>query len=1075
MRGWESVRRWGIACGFYVLFTSLILCSTSYASDLSEKPDVKGMYIHSEMLYNEVKLKTHRIQVWPGKALQPIEAMCPAEALQPIGAMRPAEALQPIEALRPAEALHPSDSTHPTKTIASPRYTSSPQSSSLVHPAQMPPPAQPPKDIHIVWDTSGSMVAPADKSKRLVPTDVWAKAYYALEAFTAIVEAEDSISIYPMSMDLDEKPVEPPFRIMGQSGQDRVDKVMKALSNLPITLHTYFRTVERASQRDWMEGYQRWLVIITDGVFTRSYGREGIGDSGFYPRKEEGLLETLKDMLNEDPTLHIIYLNIGKEGQRNQVIPDDAGGGRLHWLSQKSGMNVTEMMLEVSQILSDLDRAAFHVQGDTREVKVTLPFPAKRLVMFVQSGSGDLKEASANGDLSVSGNRSGNTALDKGTGNDAAAFPDIDGKQYGWNSDITVFESPRKSDGPDIVTYARNHFSANKANLNLTKEDLKTINSSGAVSIFSPEDGKRNIASGEYSFPYKDGYVYSFFYVPDVAVTVELRQNDATFSQSVLDPQNVLASANPANTIKTGTYDLEIVLKDPETGEPLTGSEGNFADQDFSITITDQNGTRSYYQRMVTETLAPGEVTIEGQCPLGGSGQEKWEVKIPVRVVCEDGQTIVLEDMEEETVLPKIFLIPMEEGYEAALEDFKCQLTWGNDAEKWGDAAENAAENTAENAAENTAGNIAVELEKALTWKIIPTNAADGWFFYPASSKENLRRVANGSYRLQLTVDTDNRVFWIENPSQEITVSFMHKPRTLSVGLEQSEQISAWELYWRGVFSRGEISTSACKAFELTYLLGADPLSDESDREWLTASAKEHDLEGFLDIVEERPFQLLLKPGRQWWKYRGDSLRLEVRAEYDSGGTKSRTSTGGYVECRVEPLTNGQRGMILGFWVLLALAILLVMVKFFAWIFGVLIFKIWIPPSLCVYRCISGRRERCRRKAGLRERLLFSRKATFYTFGKRPKVGKEADWEFPNITLKRLRRGKYQIVNYEEFEGEQYKLNGDPITELHCVMVDGSVLRACDRDNGGHCDWSKESAVWSFQLEMRKIRIKGRK
>ena len=927
--------------------------------------------------------------------------------------------------------------------------------------------AQPPKDIHIVWDTSGSMVAPEDEHGVLKPIDIWAKAYYALEAFTAIVEAEDNVSLYPMSMDVEKIPIETPFLIEGQSSQDRVDSVRKAPSSFPITLHTYFRTVERASQKDWREGYQRWLVIITDGVFNRSYGmrENGVPEKGDYPKDKESLLESLIAFLNEDPSLHIIYLNIGKEGKNGLPVglagkmANGAVDGRLYWLPEKSDMSITDMMMEVSQILSNLDTTPKPVLGDNGKGKVTLPFPAKKLVMFIQRNSG-------------------------GLGNDTAKIPFIDKAENDWNSEVTFFQAPCKTDGPDIQTYARDYPSDKAENLTLTKEDLKTIDNSGAVVIYSPKSPERNIANGEYSFTYQKGDVYSFFYVPDVAVTVELRQGDATFTQSTLQSET---STPQENVIKTGLYDLEVVLKDPQTGKSLTDTGGNFADKDFSITITDRNGTRSYNQKTVTESLIPGETVIVGRCPMGSSGQEKWAVKIPVRVECEDGQTIFLEDMENEAALPKIFLIPEEEG-ELHLEDFTCKLAWG--AETANTAETSNATETAKTAETTKTAETAnppetastpkpstppttatppplnEDLKNSLTWVPEPTKDGDGWFFRLSGAKENLRRVANGNYRLQFAIDTGDSDLWIEDPRQEITVSLLHKPQTLAVVLEQPETISAWSLYWKKTWSLNDrFSPSDLKVCDLTYLLGSDPLSAASDREWLTGGEEENAFQRFLTIDEGNPFQLLVNPGRRWWKYQGEPLRLGVWAEYDSGGTKSRTTPGAYVELLVEPLTTRQRCMIVAIWFFLAALVALLVGFILAWFFGVVILKRWVPMSLCIYRKMgrSEREKRCKRaeKGG---GIRFKREVSFCLLDKNVNDGREEEWRFPDITLRRLKGGDYQIENYKDFRRDQYRLNGDPITESNRIMKIDSVLEACDKGPSGNCDWSKEGDIWRYRL-----------
>ena len=121
--------------------------------------------------------------------------------------------------------------------------------------------------IHLVYDDSESMTW--DEMGSDGGTS-WSQAKYALEIFSAMAGETDTLAVYPMSAFYTDGSMDPsmPLILDGtSSGQTRVDKVasMANFAGTPI------ESVERAgSDLVADDSDEKWLVILTDGSFTRS-------------------------------------------------------------------------------------------------------------------------------------------------------------------------------------------------------------------------------------------------------------------------------------------------------------------------------------------------------------------------------------------------------------------------------------------------------------------------------------------------------------------------------------------------------------------------------------------------------------------------------------------------------------------------------------------------------------------------------------------------------------------------------------------------------------------------------------
>jgi hypothetical protein len=160
-----------------------------------------------------------------------------------------------------------------------------------------------PKQINLVLDDSGSMFH-ADGGQRLL--DRWSKAKYALEVFAALMNPNDTLTVYRLSDFAGSGGTRQPFLEM--SGQDSPDARVGVIRAMQLEGRgTPFAAVEKAFE-DLLKSPDpdRWLVVVTDGEFE-------VADQSI---DEKALNERLREFVKESQTgnapIKIAYLAIGE-------------------------------------------------------------------------------------------------------------------------------------------------------------------------------------------------------------------------------------------------------------------------------------------------------------------------------------------------------------------------------------------------------------------------------------------------------------------------------------------------------------------------------------------------------------------------------------------------------------------------------------------------------------------------------------------------------------------------------------------------------------------------------------------
>jgi hypothetical protein len=130
---------------------------------------------------------------------------------------------------------------------------------------------QPSRAIHIVYDDSGSMII--DNEMYL---DRWVQAKYAMEVFAAMLQENDTMRIYYMSDFIPQMGgnKNAPPRIVISGTETAAERVAKIHDYIPNNAHgTPFDPVIQAynNLKDIVVD-DKWLVVLTDGVFNRIDG-----------------------------------------------------------------------------------------------------------------------------------------------------------------------------------------------------------------------------------------------------------------------------------------------------------------------------------------------------------------------------------------------------------------------------------------------------------------------------------------------------------------------------------------------------------------------------------------------------------------------------------------------------------------------------------------------------------------------------------------------------------------------------------------------------------------------------------
>lgn len=221
--------------------------------------------------------------------------------------------------------------------------------------------------INIVYDDSGSMCSDHNQM-----VDRWSQALYAMEVFATMLGEEDEMNVYLMS-----NSGARPVRVEG-SDPNRVETIVNGLGT---TGNTPFATVTNAAQDILGEDAdkQRWLVVLTDGVFQG----EGNPEARLAEYAAQGI--------------QVVYLAIDSSANAGIIFQGDPGSGFYAYDAKDSGEVLHRITEIANQIFQQQILPASHITASGTTVTLDVDIPLAQLLVFAQGEGVSVSGMTLNG------------------------------------------------------------------------------------------------------------------------------------------------------------------------------------------------------------------------------------------------------------------------------------------------------------------------------------------------------------------------------------------------------------------------------------------------------------------------------------------------------------------------------------------------------------------------------------------------------------------------------------------------------------------------------------------------------
>ncbi|MBQ5591169.1 MAG: hypothetical protein IIU65_05760, partial [Clostridia bacterium] len=232
------------------------------------------------------------------------------------------------------------------------------------------------RSIAIVFDNSGSMYDAGDQA--------WCRATYAMEVFASMLNAGDTLQVYPMhpiTVGGKEYTMQNPFQLTDAAKASSIrDILTKDAGGTPI------ESIDCAVQGlKKIQTGKKYLVVLTDGG---TFSKNGYGLT-----KDRTKTELDKRIqANASKSLSVMYLGIGSEACTPNVRESE-------YFVKKHAVNTSDVL----SMLTDMCNLIFgrdtlpknHISGKTMNFDISM----KKLIVFVQGDNiSDLKVKSESGD-----------------------------------------------------------------------------------------------------------------------------------------------------------------------------------------------------------------------------------------------------------------------------------------------------------------------------------------------------------------------------------------------------------------------------------------------------------------------------------------------------------------------------------------------------------------------------------------------------------------------------------------------------------------------------------------------------
>ncbi|MDO4623371.1 MAG: hypothetical protein Q4B22_10510 [Eubacteriales bacterium] len=215
--------------------------------------------------------------------------------------------------------------------------------------------------IAIVFDNSGSMYAGGNKA--------WCQATYAMEVFASMLNAGDTLLIYPMHpMEVNGQTysMESPYRITDSSQASTIRE-----NYTPRAGGTPIETIDSAAEGVQRENAdKKYLIVLTDGAKFHNNGTEMSND-----RTKQALDERFQKLI--DQGLRVMYLGICREQDTPNTEPSE-------YFVKEAAPDSADVPLALTRMCNRIfgrdTLPENHISGNTIDFDISM----SKLIIFVQ-------------------------------------------------------------------------------------------------------------------------------------------------------------------------------------------------------------------------------------------------------------------------------------------------------------------------------------------------------------------------------------------------------------------------------------------------------------------------------------------------------------------------------------------------------------------------------------------------------------------------------------------------------------------------------------------------------------------
>lgn len=238
--------------------------------------------------------------------------------------------------------------------------------------------------IYVVYDDSCSMVDTAGDPGNPGEMRVrWSQAKYAMEVFAAMMEENDQMVVFPMSLRGDSN-----LTIKGKDVK-RVESIHNWNSEYAGTPWDSITNAAEKLKTQSNAGFdERWLVILTDGKFF-----DGNGQGGSSPIPPETVQAGLESYASSG--IKVSYIAIGEDGnslQKNEPV------GLYVTVTQDTAESVLANVTETAnKIFTRMELPGKYVSSSGNAKTLNIDIPTRRIIIFAQGKEAKISGLTYNG------------------------------------------------------------------------------------------------------------------------------------------------------------------------------------------------------------------------------------------------------------------------------------------------------------------------------------------------------------------------------------------------------------------------------------------------------------------------------------------------------------------------------------------------------------------------------------------------------------------------------------------------------------------------------------------------------